>query len=66
MAHGPINSDFAYMLVFFSIAAFGAGCIFGLDAYVEQYGVNGQPLVERHHWLRYVLGRAPAGFSAER
>ncbi|MDL5362037.1 DoxX family protein [Halalkalicoccus sp. NIPERK01] len=55
LAHGPINSDFMYMLVFLSVAAFGAGRILGLDAYVEQYEVGGQPLLERHPWLEYVL-----------
>ncbi|ELZ14335.1 DoxX family protein [Halovivax asiaticus JCM 14624] len=30
--HGYINGDFAYMLVFLSVAAFGAGRILGLDA----------------------------------
>ncbi|PSP80301.1 DoxX family protein [Halobacteriales archaeon QS_1_68_20] len=56
MAHGPINSDFAYMLVFLSIAAFGAGRILGLDAYVEQYEVDGQPLIERYPWMGIILG----------
>ena len=27
MAHGPINGDFAYMLVFLTVAALGAGRI---------------------------------------
>lgn len=56
LAHGPINSDFMYMLVFLSVAAFGAGRILGLDAYVEQYKVDGQPLVDRYPILEYVLG----------
>jgi thiosulfate dehydrogenase [quinone] large subunit len=47
VAHGYINGDFAYMLVFLSVTAFGAGRILGLDATVEQYEVDGQPLVER-------------------
>ncbi|MFB6172810.1 MAG: DoxX family protein [Haloarculaceae archaeon] len=54
--HGYINGDFAYMLVFLSVAAFGAGRILGLDAYIEQYEVGGVPLVERYPWARYVLG----------
>jgi thiosulfate dehydrogenase [quinone] large subunit len=54
--HGYINGDFAYMLVFLSVAAFGAGRILGLDAYIEQYNVGGQPLVERYPWMRYLLG----------
>ncbi len=56
MAHGPINSDFTYLLVFLSVAAFGAGRILGLDAYVERYEVDGRPLVERYPLLEYVLG----------
>ncbi|MFC6837300.1 DoxX family protein [Halomarina ordinaria] len=56
MAHGPINSDFTYMLVFLSVAAFGAGRIFGLDAYLERYEVGGEPLLERYPALDYVLG----------
>ena len=35
VAHGVINSDFMYMLVFLSVAAFGAGRILGFDAFVE-------------------------------
>ena len=54
--HGYINGDFAYMLVFLAVAAFGAGRILGLDAYIEQYEVDGEPLVERYPWTRYVLG----------
>jgi len=36
ISHGYINGDFAYMLVFLSVAAFGAGRILGLDAYVRR------------------------------
>jgi thiosulfate dehydrogenase [quinone] large subunit len=56
VAHGYINGDFAYMLVFLSVAAFGAGRIFGLDAKLEQYEVDGRPFVERYSWARYLLG----------
>ncbi len=56
LAHGPINSDFMYMLVFLSVAALGAGRILGLDAYVEQYEVDGQSLIQRYPILEYVLG----------
>ncbi|QLG26806.1 DoxX family protein [Halorarum halophilum] len=56
VAHGVINGDFAYMLVFLAVAAFGAGRILGLDAYIENYEVDGQPLVERYPVLEYVLG----------
>ncbi|QZP39785.1 DoxX family protein [Halobaculum magnesiiphilum] len=56
ISHGYINGDFAYMLVFLSVAAFGAGRILGLDQYIEAYDVGGETLVERYPWLRYVLG----------
>jgi thiosulfate dehydrogenase [quinone] large subunit len=56
IAHGVINGDFAYMLVFLAVAAFGAGRILGLDAWLETYEVGGQPLVERYPALDYVLG----------
>ncbi|WP_311171761.1 DoxX family protein [Halobellus ordinarius] len=56
VSHGYINGDFAYMLVFLSVAAFGAGRIMGLDAYIEQYEVGGTPLIERYPWMRYLLG----------
>jgi len=56
MAHGFINADFMYMLVFLSVAAFGAGRILGLDAIVERYEVDGVTLVERYPALGYVLG----------
>ena len=56
IAHGVINGDFAYMLVFLAVAAFGAGRILGLDAYIEQYEVDGRPLVEKYPVLEYILG----------
>jgi thiosulfate dehydrogenase [quinone] large subunit len=56
VAHGIINGDFAYMLVFLAVAAFGAGRILGLDAFIEQFEVGGVPLVERYPVLEYVLG----------
>ena len=56
VAHGYINGDLAYMLVFLSVAAFGAGRVLGLDGYAERYEVGGRPLVERYPWTRYVLG----------
>ena len=61
LAHGVINSDFMYMLVFLSVAAFGAGRILGLDAYVESYEVGGEQLLERYPRLGYLLGRGGAG-----
>jgi thiosulfate dehydrogenase [quinone] large subunit len=54
--HGLINGDFAYMLVFLAVAAFGAGRIIGLDSLIERYEVGGAALVERYPRLRYVLG----------
>jgi len=54
--HGLINGDFAYMLVFLAVAAFGAGRIVGLDALIERYQVGGQALIERYPALDYVLG----------
>jgi len=56
IAHGYINGDFAYMLVFLSVAAFGAGRILGLDSYIENYEVGGEPLVDRYPLTRYLLG----------
>lgn len=53
---GITDGDFAYVLVFLSVAAFGAGRILGLDAIVEQYDVGGEAFVERYPVLRYVLG----------
>jgi thiosulfate dehydrogenase [quinone] large subunit len=54
--HGIINGDFAYMLVFLAVAAFGAGRIIGLDTYIEQLEVGGTALVEKYPWMRYLLG----------
>ncbi|QLD89544.1 DoxX family protein [Natronomonas salina] len=56
MAHGPINADFMYMLVFLSVAAFGAGRILGLDQYVEQYEIDGEPFIEKYPQLGLILG----------
>ncbi len=56
IAHGFINGDFAYMLVFLAVAAFGAGRILGLDRRIEAYEIGGETLVERYPVLEYVLG----------
>jgi len=56
ISHGYINGDFAYMLVFLSVAAFGAGRILGVDQYIEAYDVGGETLIERYPWMRYLLG----------
>lgn len=51
ISHGYINGDFAYMLVFLSVAAFGAGRILGLDDRIEK-----TDFVQRNPWLKYILG----------
>ncbi|MFC3477901.1 DoxX family protein [Halobacterium litoreum] len=51
VGHGYVNGDFAYMLVFLAVAAFGAGRILGVDAYLERLDV-----VKHNAWLRYLLG----------
>jgi thiosulfate dehydrogenase [quinone] large subunit len=56
IAHGYINGDFAYMLVFLAVAAFGAGRILGLDAYIEDYKLGGKRLIEKYPKLDYILG----------
>ncbi|MFB1065395.1 DoxX family membrane protein [Natrinema sp. H-ect4] len=56
VAHGFINGDFAYMLVFLAVAAFGAGRILGLDRLIEAYEIDGQPLLEKYPKLDYILG----------
>jgi thiosulfate dehydrogenase [quinone] large subunit len=50
--HGFINGDFAYMLVFLAVAAFGAGRILGLDALVERYEVGGPDSATRESGAR--------------
>ena len=42
--------------MFLAVAAFGAGRILGLDAYIERYEIGGEALVERYPKLEYVLG----------
>jgi len=54
--NGLINGDLAYVLVFLSVAAFGAGRILGLDPFIEGLLVRGRPLIERYPALEYVLG----------
>ncbi|MXR20440.1 DoxX family protein [Halobacterium bonnevillei] len=49
--HGYVNGDFAYMLVFLAVAAFGAGRILGLDGWLED-----TDFVANNAWLRYLLG----------
>ncbi|KKF40053.1 DoxX family protein [Halorubrum saccharovorum] len=50
------DSTLVYAIVFLTVAAFGAGRVLGLDAYIEQLEVGGQALVEKFPALRYVLG----------
>jgi len=50
------DSTLVYALVFLTVAAFGAGRVLGVDAYLERIEVGGQALVERYPALRYVLG----------
>ena len=56
IAHGYVNGDLTYMVVFLAVAALGAGRILGLDAYIERIEVGGEALVERYPVLGYVLG----------
>lgn len=50
------DSTLIYAVVFLSVAALGAGRVFGLDAYIEQITVGGQSVIERFPALRYILG----------
>jgi thiosulfate dehydrogenase [quinone] large subunit len=50
------DSTLIYAVVFLTVAAFGAGRVLGLDAYIENVEVGGQALVETFPALRYVLG----------
>jgi thiosulfate dehydrogenase [quinone] large subunit len=56
IAHGYVNGDLAYMIVFLAVAALGAGRIVGLDAYIERLDVGGKALIERYPVLGYLLG----------
>lgn len=46
-----VTQEFEYMVLILSVAAFGSGRMFGLDAYVEQLDI-----VQRNLWLKYLLG----------
>ena len=50
------DSTLIYAIVFATVAAFGAGRVLGLDAYLEQLEIGGQPLLERFPAARYLLG----------
>lgn len=56
IALGFATSDLVYLIAFVAIAALAAGRVYGLDAAIERYEVDGEALVERHPRLRYVLG----------
>lgn len=49
--HGFVTSELFGILIFSSIALFGAGRVYGFDAYLEN-----TELVEQHPRLRYLLG----------
>lgn len=52
LAHGWVVDDhIVYAVLLFGLGAFGAGRIFGLDAYLEDTDV-----VRQNPWLRYFLG----------
>ncbi|SDQ29018.1 DoxX family protein [Natronobacterium texcoconense] len=50
------DSTLIYAVVFLALGALAAGRIAGLDRYIEQIDVGGQPLVERYPKLQYLLG----------
>lgn len=50
------DSTLIYLVVFLAIGAFAAGRIAGLDRYIEQLRIGGEPLTERYPKLRYLLG----------
>lgn len=49
--HGLVNGDFAYLLVFLAVGAFGAGRVLGLDQKLESHEI-----VEKYPQLKYLLG----------
>lgn len=49
--HGFVNGDLLTLVLFITLLVFGAGRIFGLDAYLERTSV-----VRDHPRLRYLLG----------
>lgn len=50
------DSTLIYAVVFLAVAAFGAGRILGVDKYLEQLEVGGEPLIETFPMLRYLMG----------
>lgn len=49
--HGYVNGDLFGLLLFLTMIVWGAGRLYGVDAYLERTG-----LVENHPRLRYLLG----------
>ena len=50
------DSTLIYAVVFLALGALAAGRIAGLDRYIEQIEVGGEPITERYPKLRYLLG----------
>ncbi|AFZ72383.1 DoxX family membrane protein [Natronobacterium gregoryi] len=50
------DSALIYAVLLLALGAFAAGRMAGLDRYIEQLEVSGQPLGERYPKLRYLLG----------
>jgi thiosulfate dehydrogenase [quinone] large subunit len=52
LAHGwVVNDHIVYAVLLFGLGAFGAGRIFGVDAYLEDL-----EFVQGNRWLRYLMG----------
>jgi thiosulfate dehydrogenase [quinone] large subunit len=49
--HGMFSGDMMGMLLFMTIALFGAGRVWGLDAIIEK-----TEFVQKRPWMRYLLG----------
>ncbi|MFB6071741.1 MAG: DoxX family protein [Halobacterium sp.] len=50
-AHGMFSGDMMGMLLFITVALFGAGRVWGIDAYLEK-----TDWVKRNSWAKYLLG----------
>lgn len=50
------DNTLVYAIILFSLGAFAAGRIAGLDQYIEQLEIRGEPLIERYPKMRYLLG----------
>jgi thiosulfate dehydrogenase [quinone] large subunit len=50
-AHGMFSGDMMGLLLFITIAVFGAGRVWGIDQYLER-----TDWVENNSWARYLLG----------